>query len=93
MGHNVFVVNSCISDGREGYKKSIEIWEKFVDNKNKNKFINRFNFRQMNISLIKTRSWERNLLNSDEEENIFREAKNIMEFYDIDFVIGWGNIL
>ena len=93
MGHNVFVVNSCISDGREGYKKSIEIWEKFVDNKNKNKFINRFNFRKMNISLIKTRSWERNLLNSDEEENIFREAKNIMELYDIDFVIGWGNLL
>ena len=93
MGHNVFVVNSCISDGREGYKKSIEIWEKFIDNKNKNKFINRFNFRKMNISLIKTRCWERNLLNSDEEENIFREAKNIMEFYDIDFVIGWGNLL
>ena len=72
MGHNVFVVNSCISDGREGYKKSIEICEKFVNNKNKNKFINRFNFRKINISLIKTRSWERNLLNSDEEENIYR---------------------
>ena len=78
MGHNVFVVNSCISDGIGGYKKSIEIWEKFVNNKNKNKFINRFNFRKINISLIKTRSWERNLLNSDEEENLFREAKNIM---------------
>ena len=93
MGHNVFVVNSCICDSKDGYKKSIQIWEKFLEKENKNNFINRFNLRKMNISLIKTRSWKRNLLNSDEEENIFREAKNIMELYDIDFVIGWGNLL
>ena len=66
---------------------------KILEKENKNNFINRFNLRKMNISLIKTRSWKRNLLNSDEEENLFREAKNIMEFYDIDFVIGWGNFL
>ena len=93
MGHNVFVVNSCISDSKDGYKKSIQIWEKFLEKENKNNFINRFNLRKMNISLIKTRSWKRNLLSSDEEENIFREAKNIMEFYNIDIVIGWGNLL
>ena len=51
-----------------------------LDNKNKNKFINRFNLRKMNISLIKTRSWERNLLNSDEEENIFRRQKILWNF-------------
>ncbi|MDA9738440.1 glycosyltransferase [Prochlorococcus sp. AH-736-L17] len=47
----------------------------------------------MNISLIKTRNWSRNLLNADEEENIFREAINLMDLYKIDFLIGWGNLL
>ena len=47
----------------------------------------------MNISLVKTRNWSRNLLNADEEENIFREAMNIINLYNIDFLIGWGNLL
>ena len=47
----------------------------------------------MNISLIKTRNWSRNLLNADEEENIFRETINIINLYKIDCLIGWGNLL
>ena len=47
----------------------------------------------MNISLVKTRNWSRNLLNADEEENIFREAINIINLCKIDFLIGWGNLL
>ena len=75
MGHKVFVVNSCISDSEYGYKKSLLLWNQFSNKEvNKNNFINRFVFRKMNISLIKTRNWARNLLNADEEENIFREA-------------------
>ena len=93
MGHKVFVVGGCISDSKDGYKKSISIWEKFSDQELNNKLINRFNFRKLNISLIKTRRWERNLLNSDEEENIFQEAKNIIDLYNLSLIIGWGNLL
>ena len=94
MGHKVFVVNSCISDSEYGYKKSLLLWNQCSNKEvNKNNFINRFVFRKMNISLIKTRNWARNLLNADEEENIFREAINLMELYKIDLLIGWGNLL
>ena len=47
----------------------------------------------MNISLIKTRNSARNLLNADEEENIFREAMNLIDLYKMDLLIGWGNLL
>lgn len=94
MGHKVFVVNSCISDSEYGYKKSLLLWNQCSNKEvNKNNFINRFVFRKMNISLLKTRNWARNLLNADEEENIFREAINLMDLYKIDLLIGWGNLL
>ena len=94
LGHKVFVVNSCISNGKKGYEKSVFIWEKFSNKKGyKNQFINRFVSKKLNISLIKTRNWQRNLLNSDEEENLYREAINLMNLYKFDFLIGWGNLL
>jgi len=94
MGHKIFVVNSCISDSEYGYKKSLFLWDQFSKKGViKNNFINRFVYRKMYISLIKTRNWARNLLNADEEENIYRETINILNLNKIDFVIGWGNLL
>ena len=94
MGHKVFVVNSCISDSEYGYKKSLFLWDQFSKKGViKNNFINRFVYRKMYISLIKTRNWARNLLNADEEENIYREAISILNLQKIDFLIGWGNLL
>ena len=94
MGHKVFVVCSCISDSKEGYEKSLYLWDKFSNKEiPKKKFINRFVFNNLYISLVKTRSWQRNLLNSDEEENIYKEAINLMNLLEMDFLIGWGNLL
>ena len=84
MGHKVFVVNSCISDSEYGYKRSLFLWDKNSNKESiKNTFINRFVHKKMYISLIKTRNWARNLLNADEEENIYREAISILNLQKI----------
>ncbi len=94
LGHNVFSVNGCISDSKYGYIKSLSLWQKsFLIDKNKPKFVTRFIYNDINISLIKTRNWQRNLLASDEEENIYRESLNVIHECKIDIIIGWGNLL
>ena len=93
-GHNVYCVNGCISDSEYGYQKSSELWHQSSSlERNKSRFITRFKLNNINISLIRTRHWQRNLLSSDEEENIFRESLNIIYENNIDLIIGWGNLL
>ena len=93
-GHNVYCVNGCISDSEYGYQKSSELWHQSSSlERNKSRFITRFKLNNINISLIRTRHWQRNLLSSDEEENIFRESVNIIHENNIDLIIGWGNLL
>ena len=94
LGHNVYSVNGCVSDSKYGYIKSISLWKKSssLDQVNP-KFITRFKDENINISLIKTRTWQRSLLASDEEENIYRESINIINECNIDLVVGWGNLL
>ena len=94
LGHNIYAVCSSISDSQCGYNNSLSLWEKSARlNQEKNSFIARFIYNGINISLIRTRTWQRNKLNSDEEENIYREAINVIKKYKIELTIGWGNLL
>ena len=94
LGHNVYSVNGCISDSKFGYMKSLSLWQKSVlINKKKPRFLTRFKHNNVNISLIKTRNWQRSLLASDEEENIYRESLKVINECKVDLIIGWGNLL
>ncbi len=95
IGNNVYAVTGCTSDSYEGYKASTRIWNqsKEKENNNNNDFITRFNYNGIKYSLIKTRTWQRNLLNADESENIYRESLGVINECKIKLLISWGNLL
>ena len=93
-GNNIYAVTGCTAYSLLGHKSSIKIWDKASSRKLlRNQFIKRFNDKGIHYSLIKTRSWQRRLLVADESEHIFQEAVNIINKYNINLLIGWGNLL
>ena len=90
-GHKVFVVSGCSSTSFSSYTFSKRIWE---NNKLQSKnIVYRFIQNGVFHSLVKTHSWNRNGLTSFEQETIYREAISIIENNDINFIVGWGNLL
>ena len=90
-GHKVFVVSGCSSTSFSSYTFSKRIW---ANNKLQSKnIIYRFIQNGVFHSLVKTENWNRNGLTSFEQETIYREAISIIENNDINFIIGWGNLL
>ncbi|WP_269615694.1 glycosyltransferase [Prochlorococcus marinus] len=94
MGHHVYSVTSSVSNGDEGFKHSINLFnlEQISNDKADNRII-RIVKNGVSHSLVKTYSKDRLLLNSREQEYIFREVQSIVSKKNIDIFIGWGNLL
>ena len=94
MGHIVYSVTSTVSNGDEGFKHSINLFnlEQLPINNSDNRII-RFIKNGVSHSLVRTYSKDRLLLNSREQEYIFREVQSIISKKNIDLFIGWGNLL
>jgi len=90
-GHKAYVVTGCSSTSITSYEFSKSIWE---NNRSKHKgILYRFIHEGVYHSLVKTTDWQRNSLTSFEQETIFREALSILDNTNVNYVIGWGNLL
>ena len=93
-GNKVYVVSGFISNCKTSFDYTQKTSKRIEEVKNiKCKMINHFTLKGVNYSLIKTRQWSRLFLASDEQECIYYESIRIIDEYNIDIILGWGNLL